>query len=187
METPIPCSRGTEIPVAKAFRNQVTRVLGEAEPLVRQGMRGHYVFSIDGKPSFVVELASTHASSGEIPDSFSSNKLSSGNSECQTVFALEAFDGQACSFSKPISTAGLVLGARVHVTTDSLTLQRLLLGTMKAKKAFLSGKVRIEGDLPIFLRLVGFLKDNGVQPPGESEESLLANQIQRPADFQTSV
>jgi hypothetical protein len=54
--------------------------------------------------------------------------------------------------------------ARVTIHTDEKTLERLLNGTMKAKLAFLSGKVKLSGDVPSFLKLVSFLKSQGVRP-----------------------
>jgi SCP-2 sterol transfer family len=55
---------------------------------------------------------------------------------------------------------------RCQIQTDAKTLERILKGTLKPKVAFLSGKVEILGDVPAFLKLVSFLKSEGVRPQG---------------------
>ena len=119
--------------VADRFRDQVTRELATIAAPEREGLRGDYVFLIDGAPRFVVTLA------------------------------------REVALSAPFGVAyGDPVAARARIHTDGPTLSRLLAGTMKAKAAFLAGRVRIEGDLPGFLRLIGLLKARGVTPPGPS-------------------
>jgi putative sterol carrier protein len=144
--------------VAQAFRRNVTKVLSQAPTHVRQGLRGHYLFTIDGSPSFVVELSAQKALSGEF--GFETQCAEARSAQ------LETCDGETLIDAPRVRVSELESLARVNVITDSTTLERLLLGTLRAKKAFLIGKVKIEGDLPGFLQLIQFLKGQGVNPPG---------------------
>ncbi|MEY4065328.1 MAG: hypothetical protein RIR26_1536 [Pseudomonadota bacterium] len=143
--------------VADEFRTWVVRDLeavGEAE---RVGFRGDYLFLIDGRPSFLVVVS---------PHSVSCGRLVNSGAQFSVVFDL----------GKPIALSSEALalllepgGVRVCVSTDALTLKRLLAGTLRAKVAYLNGAVKIAGDLPCFMRLVALLKGRGVGPRSRSE------------------
>jgi hypothetical protein len=139
--------------VAEDFRAWVVRDLISLTSDERQGFRGDYLFLIDGKPSFLVVVT---------PDSVSSGRLESwrgaGNLQLDLGHPIELTEAELCNL---MSNNGAV---RVCVETDSNTLRRLLLGSLKARVAYLNGLVKISGDLPCFMRLVGLLKGKGVGP-----------------------
>jgi hypothetical protein len=142
--------------VADEFRSWVVRDLQAVSTSERAGFRGDYLFLIDGRPCFLVVVSPEHVSCGRIQPS----------GEGQSV----SFDlGQALEVSCA-SLAHLLEpgGVRVCVSTDSVTLKRLLGGTLRAKVAYLNGWVKIAGDLPCFLRLVALLKGRGVGPQSRS-------------------
>jgi hypothetical protein len=55
------------------------------------------------------------------------------------------------------------LSVRTSVFTSSAVLERLLRGSLKARIAFVTGKVQMNGDLPALLKVISFLKKNGIQ------------------------
>lgn len=144
--------------VAEEFRAWVVRDLGSLSLEDRQGFRGDYLFVIDGKPSFLVVVS---------PESVSSGRLESWNG----IGSLQLDLGRPLELNEAelrsvLNDAGSV---RVRVATDSNTLRRLLLGTLKARVAYLNGLVKISGDLPCFMRLVGLLKGKGVGPMANAQ------------------
>jgi hypothetical protein len=121
----------------------------------RRSLQGDYLFIIDSKPRFIVLVDESGAWS-----------VSLNQGETLT-FEVET----GCPIPLNLQTIenSLHFTARTKITTDSITLQKLLHGKMKAKIAFLSGKVSFSGDLPAFLKMVSLLKRNGVKPrPGQS-------------------
>jgi hypothetical protein len=144
--------------VADEFRAWVVRDLMSLSSDDRRGYRGDYLFVIDGKPSFLVIVTPESVSSGrlELWDKAGSLKLDLG-------FPLELSEAELQNL---LSDEGSV---RVRVETDSNTLRRLLMGTLKARVAYLNGLVRICGDLPCFMRLVGLLKRKGVGPMANAQ------------------
>lgn len=139
--------------VAEEFRSWVVRDLISLSRDDRNGYRGDYLFVIDGKPSFLVVVSPESVSSGrlELWDGAGSLQLDLGT-------PLELTEAELRTL---LSDEGTV---RVRVSTDSNTLRRLLVGTLKARVAYLNGLVKISGDLPCFMRLVGLLKGKGVGP-----------------------
>jgi hypothetical protein len=158
-------SQNSNPSVSERFRHEVTSTLALADPTLRQALRGTYLFSVDGRPSFLVEISSIQAVSSEIALHFTESIAHPSENIAKSDLGLNAQDFRVLD--------NLEANARVHVITDSSTLERLLNGTMKAKKAFLVGKVSIKGDLPIFLKLVGFLKEMGIRPPGADPKTAL--------------
>ncbi len=138
------------------FRSQVTDELASLDAVSREQLRGDYVFVIDGVPRFLVVLGRGRALSGSL-------------SAQADAFLLEVPEAPPAA-NVWVKVADALAAARAAVHTDAATLGRLLSGTMKAKSAFLAGRVRIEGDLPGFLRLIGLLKARGVKAPGEFVE-----------------
>jgi hypothetical protein len=160
-ESPAGASLGTLPELADRFRFQVTRELARLEASERDPLRGDYLFVIDGVPRFVVVLRGGMVRSGAF--------VLAGDPQHPQAF-LECADAQEQGTGgkgESVQLADVDVSARARVFTDATTLSRLLSGTMKAKAAFLAGKVRIEGDLPGFLRLIGHLKARGVRAPGE--------------------
>lgn len=137
--------------VADEFRAWVVRDLETLGADERQSFRGDYLFVIDAKPSFLVVVT---------PEFVSSGRLEAWSGLGGLVCDL----GAPLDLSEPDLLALLEVGARVRVDTDANTLQRLLAGTLKARVAYLNGFVKIKGDLPCFMRLVGLLKGRGVGP-----------------------
>lgn len=137
--------------VADAFRAWVVRDLETLAADERQSFRGDYLFVIDAKPSFLVVVT---------PESASSARLE----EWSGLEGLVCDLGAPLSLMQPELLSLLEGGARVRIDTDANTLQRLLAGTLKARVAYLNGFVKIKGDLPCFMRLVGLLKGRGVGP-----------------------
>lgn len=139
--------------VAEEFRSWVVRDLISLSRDDRNGYRGDYLFVIDGMPSFLVVVSPESVSSGRLEfwDGAGSLQLDLGT-------PLELTEAELRTL---LSDEGAV---RVRVSTDSNTLRRLLVGTLKARVAYLNGLVKISGDLPCFMRLVGLLKGKGVGP-----------------------
>lgn len=137
--------------IANAFRSWVTAELNELEDIQREALRGDYLFVIDDSPRFVVLVEGQGAWSAalELGDSV------------RPVFHLPP--------PQPLSEAALsalVFGEawRARVKTDSVTLRRLLTGSLRASVSFVSGRVKIDGDLASFMRLVSHLKRKGIGP-----------------------
>ncbi len=134
--------------IANHFRSWVCREISAASPLDREHLRGDYLFVIDGQPRFVVFVGADWNGSAQ----FGADGLL--NYDDSVPIRL---DGSA--IENLIATSH-----RVRISTTTAILQRLLLGTMRARIAYLSGQVQIDGDLPVFLRLVALLKARGVGP-----------------------
>ena len=164
-ESPAGVSLGTLPELADRFRFQVTRELSRLEASERDPLRGDYLFVIDGEPRFVVVLRGGMVRSGAF---VLAGEQQQPHSPLHA--SLECADAQGLDSrvkGESVQLADVDVSARARVFTDATTLSRLLSGTMKAKAAFLAGKVRIEGDLPGFLRLIGYLKARGVRAPGD--------------------
>jgi hypothetical protein len=144
IESPAPKAQSGLESMAEKFRSKVTNELQYLEPTLRSHLRGDYLFYVDAAPSFLLNISSQN---------------------CWSAQFLETLKGWCVALpNQSLSIEELHPHARVLVHTDSATLGRLLAGTMKARAAFLAEKVRIEGDLPCFLRLIQLLKDLGVKP-----------------------
>ncbi len=134
--------------IANHFRSWVCREISAAGPVERENLRGDYLFVIDGQPRFVVFVGADWNGSAQFgPDGL----LSYDDSVPLRL--------DAGAIENLIATSH-----RVRISTTTAILQRLLLGTMRARIAYLSGQVQIDGDLPVFLRLVSLLKARGVGP-----------------------
>lgn len=164
--------------LAERFRFQVTRELARLEASERSPLRGDYLFVIDDTPRFVVVLRKdVHSGAFVKPpdDPFCAQEPfapleGAVHCHCQGGDCPEHHKHHE-STGDVVLLSEVELSARARVFTDSATLARLLSGTMRAKAAFLAGKVRIEGDLPGFLRLIGHLKARGVRAPGPQPSS----------------
>ena len=137
--------------IAHEFRTWVCRELNTLGARDRAPLRGDYLFYIGGIPRFlvVVEDAGCYSAAIELGTQGPALRF---EENCPVVFEPQML------------LALLSGGARTQISTDEWTLKKLLLGTLKARSAFLAGKVQIEGDLPGFMRLVSLLKGRGVRP-----------------------
>lgn len=118
-------------------------------------MRGDYLFTVDREPRFIVMVDEKGAWSAALY-------------RCENeTFNYEVDDG--CPWVTNITQVMNVINgsSRSTILTDSNTLYKLLLGTLKARIAFVTGKVTITGDLSAFLKMVSLLKRNGVRPANE--------------------
>lgn len=139
--------------IATRFRNWVTTELTRLGNDERQTLRGDYLFHVDSEPRFVVMVEAHGAWSGEI---VTTPKLEVRlTDDCPIRYTEDTL--------KSLIEAG---AARTSVSTDSTTLLRLLTGTMRASASFVTGRVKIDGDLAAFMRLVSHLKRQGVGPLG---------------------
>lgn len=136
--------------IADAFRSWVTDEIGKLAAHEREHLRGDYLFVVDDEPRFVVVVEKPGAWSGKI--------------ERGTTFRAQ-IDGPV-SYTDESLRALIEGAARSTVVTDAVTLKRLLLGTLRASVSFVSGRVKIQGDLAAFMRLVSSLKRQGVRPIG---------------------
>ena len=134
--------------IANHFRSWVCREISAASPLERENLRGDYLFVIDGQPRFVVFVGADWNGSAQ----FGADGL------------LNYDDSVPIRLDRVAVENLIATSHRVRISTTTTILQRLLLGTMRARIAYLSGQVQIDGDLPVFLRLVALLKARGVGP-----------------------
>lgn len=134
---------------ADQFRTQVCEKLANLNENERASLRGDYLFVIDEQPRFVLVVEAGRAWSTSLKSS-------------------EAFELQSRHASEILTEHDVRVlvsgGARASVQTDSLTLHRVLTGALKARVAFVTGKVSVRGDLPAFLKMVSLLKLQGVRP-----------------------
>lgn len=135
------------------FKSFVCSTINSLSPQFRESLKGDYVFFISNEPKFIVMV--------EKEGSWS---LFIKNINRQSELEFEIDSDFPHTFTAQNIATIIETNSRATVKTDSLTLQRLLLGTMKAKVAFLTGKVQIFGDFPAFLKLVSQLKKSGVGP-----------------------
>lgn len=144
--------------IANSFRFWVCSELRNLHPQERIPLRGDYLFIIDSTPRFIVMVDGVGAWSVAILN--------------EHPLAWEVEPGCPLLVSSESVQNCIVCSARTIITTDSVTLQKLLLGTLKAKIAFLTSKVLLAGDLAAFLKMVSILKRNGVRPRLLADESL---------------
>ncbi|KAB8033715.1 SCP2 sterol-binding domain-containing protein [Fluviispira multicolorata] len=137
--------------IADGFRYWVCSELRNLEFSERIFLRGDYLFAIDGKPRFVVMIDELGAWSVAL----------SGEDN-----ALKFVVDEKCPWKVDFLQIKNVIegSSRATILTDSSTLHKLLIGTLKARIAFVTGKVTITGDLAAFLKMVSILKRNGVKP-----------------------
>ena len=134
--------------IANHFRSWVSREISAASPVERENLRGDYLFVIDGQPRFVVFVGADWNGSAQFG-----------------LDGLVSYDDSVPIRLDEAAIENLIAAShRVRISTTTSILQRLLLGTMRARIAYLSGQVQIDGDLPVFLRLVALLKARGVGP-----------------------
>ena len=143
--------------IADSFRLLVCTALRNLPPIDRSSLKGDYLFMIDGNPRFIVMVDEIGSWSvcllkSYLEKSFFEFKVDSGCpwpvSESQIVNVIEG-------------------SSRSMILTDSSTLYKLLMGTLKAHIAFVTGKVTITGDLSAFLKMVSLLKRSGVKPKND--------------------
>jgi hypothetical protein len=144
--------------IADEFRAWVIRDLRALPSAERLAFRGDYLFVIDGEPLFLVAVT---------PETVSAARWNSV-AAADSGRTLVADMGDSLHLDADAVKAIAEGQVRVCVMTDSLTLRRLLQGTLRAKVAYLGGKVKISGDLPCFMRLVAVLKGRGVAPKSKS-------------------
>ncbi len=145
--------------VANRFRTWVCCELQKIPPQERFVLRGDYLFIIDEKPRFIVLVDEIGAWSVSILG----EKLSG--------FFYEVDAGCLLPVSNETIENIIQYSARTKVVTSANVLEKLLLGKVKAKIAFLSGKVEISGDLNAFLKMVSLLKKSGVRPIFNTNDS----------------
>ncbi|MES2614230.1 MAG: SCP2 sterol-binding domain-containing protein [Bdellovibrionota bacterium] len=136
--------------IANGFRFWVCSELRLLSKQERTTLRGDYLFIVDENPRFIVMVDEQGAWSVSLlhtPD---------------LAFEVDA----DCPFHITVEEIRncILHTARTTITTDSSTLQKLLLGKLKAKVAFLTSKVELNGDLAAFLKMVTLLKRSGVKP-----------------------
>ncbi|APJ03605.1 SCP2 sterol-binding domain-containing protein [Silvanigrella aquatica] len=141
--------------IADSFRKLVCSELRNLASNELSSLRGDFLFKIDGDPRFIVMVDEQ----GSWSVCLSKDKEGSFNylvdPECiwpvTKTQVINVIDGSA----------------RSTIYTDSNTLYKLLIGTLKAHIAFVTGKVTITGDLAAFLKMVSLLKQSGVKPKNE--------------------
>lgn len=143
--------------VAENFRNWVTEELEHAGVLERTSLRGDYLFIVDSLPRFVVLI-----------DPLIARSVIWDSVEARAIFSPEMLNSL------------LEGGSRACIETDALSLKKLLYGKMKARQAFLTGKVKISGDLPGFIRLATLLKSRGVRPIAQSDKTIVQSEKEIP-------
>jgi putative sterol carrier protein len=137
--------------IANNFRFWVCSELRNLAADERKFLRGDYLFIIDAQPCFIVMV--DDASAWSVALFYNQDRLDYVvDLDCPIPITLENI--QNC----------IAYSARTTITTDSSTLQKLLLGKLKAKIAFLTSKVELNGDLAAFLKMVTILKRKGVRP-----------------------
>ena len=136
--------------IANTFRQWVCSELSTLSVEERLSLRGDTVFIIDSEPRFIVLIDDSGAWSVSL--FYNPTLTFQVDTNCPLPVNAE-FIQNCISYS-----------ARTTVTTDSKTLKLILLGTLKAKLAFLTGRVKLSGDLAAFLKMVSILKRNGVRP-----------------------
>lgn len=149
--------------IANNFRSKVCSELRALTPDERLALRGDYLFIIDSKPCFIVMVDSQGAWSVTLSYRQSLvHPLYPRMGEAQITFAVES----GCPLPVTLESVQNCIdySARTTITTDSQTLEKLLLGKLKAKVAFLTSKVVLAGDLAAFLKMVSILKSHGVGP-----------------------
>ncbi|BBH52985.1 hypothetical protein [Fluviispira sanaruensis] len=137
--------------IADGFRFWVCSELRNLEFSERISLRGDYLFVVDDKPRFIVMI-----------DEIGSWSVALNNDDKQILFTVD----ENCPWPVDLSQINNVImgSSRSTIFTDSFTLHKLLIGTLKARIAFVTGKVTITGDLAAFLKMVSILKRNGVKP-----------------------
>lgn len=143
--------------IAHSFRSLVCSVLRNLAPLERSSLKGDYLFMIDENPRFIVMV-----------DEMGSWSVCLQNSIMQNQFLDFAVDA-GCPWTVTKNQIVQVIegSSRTTILTDSTTLYKLLVGTLKAHIAFVTGKVTIAGDLSAFLKMVSLLKRSGVKPKND--------------------
>ena len=149
------------IQTANHFRKWVCEELCALCTEERKPLRGDYVFVIDGAVRFIVF----------VEDTWCGSLVVKKNGEF-LVDETVPVRLSATEFEILVTSA-----YRVKVSTDSSTLKKLLHGTIKARLAYLNGLVNIEGDLPVFLGLVGKLKARGVRPVVSANGTTVASPV----------
>ncbi len=136
--------------IAEEFKTWVWHELEKLKPVEREPFLGYFCFIVDDNPRFVLFVQKENVSC----HSFCPNQNEIPSSNVVTNFS------QLPSELTLLQKAQL--GTRATISTSSLVLEKLLQGKMRAKIAFLTGRVVVEGDLPSFLKMVGLLKSKGV-------------------------
>lgn len=130
--------------IANRFRQWVCSELRNLNSKERLLLRGDYLFVIDNKPRFVVMVDQIGAWSLSLPE----NDCLKYEVDSDCLFDVSADHVQ-----------NIIEGSsRAKILTDSITLEKLLSGTLKAHIAFVTGRVTISGDLFSFLKMVSHLK-----------------------------
>ena len=141
--------------IADSFRILVCSELRKLASHERISLRGDYLFKIDGDPRFIV-MVDENGSWSVCLSKKSDNSLK-----------YEIDSGCIWPVSKNQVINVIDGSARSTILTDSNTLYKLLIGTLRAHIAFVTGKVTIHGDLSAFLKMVSLLKRSGVKPKNE--------------------
>ncbi|MBX9704260.1 MAG: SCP2 sterol-binding domain-containing protein [Silvanigrellaceae bacterium] len=139
--------------VAKQFQKWVCDELKKIEFEEQNSLRGVYLFQIDKQAKFIVLLE------GGLVNSIALFTQKESFPEAAELLSEQG------SLNAEIYSS-LFGEARAEISTDSQTLKLLLYGQMKAKIAYLTGRVKISGDLPAFLKMISLLKRRGIKPYG---------------------
>jgi len=143
------------------FKTRICQDIGEMSNIARSALKGDYLFIIDGHPLFIMLVDDCGAwsillkpkRSNHASDTFDSN-----------AFDIE-FDEECPFVLKKQQVIDIIeSSSRCQIKTDSKTLQRILIGTLKARVAFITQRVKITGDFPAFLKIISYLKTKGRQP-----------------------
>lgn len=151
------------------FKTRVCSELHQMPQMSRASLKGDYLFVIDGLPLFIMLVDDYGAWSVLLkPKNLGSDFIH--NKE----ISLESFDIEVdseCPFPIEMSQVSRILenSARCQIKTDGNTLKRLLLGTLRAKVAFITQRVKISGDFPAFLKIISYLKTKGLKPNASTQ------------------
>ena len=142
--------------IADSFRELVCNELRKLPSHDRLFLRGDYLFKIDNEPRFIVMVDENGSWSICLFEKTDGSFHYEIDYDCPWAVSnnqiVNVIDGSS----------------RSTIHTDSNTLYKLLIGSLKAHIAFVTGKVTITGDLAAFLKMVSLLKQSGVKPKNEN-------------------
>ncbi len=147
------------------FKTRVCDEMLAMPQFARDSIKGDYLFIIDGLPLFILLVDEQGAWSV-----FLNKKPTEKNFQpAFDTLLIDQFDVEIdakCPFAIHTNQINDIIenSARCQIKTDGNTLKRLLLGTIKAKVAFITQRVKITGDFPAFLKIISYLKTKGLKP-----------------------
>lgn len=152
------------------FKTRVCTEMRTMPQISRDTLKGDYLFIIDNLPIFILLVDDNGAWSVLLKP-----KQKSSNIDDKNDFnSLDLYDVEIdseCPF--PISHTQVFniieTSSRCQIKTDGNTLKRLLLGTIRARVAFITQRVKISGDFPAFLKIISYLKTKGLKPNANTQ------------------